>query len=375
MSKDRNLPFLKDAEEEDLVLFNMLPHIKLLSGVDTDALEKSDAIKTYTVSVPDEEFSFMHEAAVIEYHGTLFAAWYNNEKTEFGGRTLIRYSCSTDDGKTWGSPQIVADDISGKMMYCPPVFGIDDDKLYLFINEMVAGDRMHALNLYLYDEDKKSFEMLWSKPIPFKINTNVYKLPNGKLILPGRIAEMDGFPNTPAVLISDSGKIDAEWRLIKIQENGTLPDGSELLHPEISAIIHDGKTYIFSRNDRRKVPLIYISEDNCESWSTSYSCDIPLSRSKIYSGTLSDGRNYLIGNLRPGRGRLAMFVSEKDTMEFTKGIMLQNGYSDELGYGLHWHYPVAYESNGKLYIVYTVNYDEDRIKRGLVISVVDLSKI
>lgn len=35
------------------------------------------------------------------------------------------------------------------------------------------------------------------------------------VVLPGRIGELDGFSNTPAVLISDNGKINAEWCLVK----------------------------------------------------------------------------------------------------------------------------------------------------------------
>lgn len=38
-----------------------------------------------------------------------------------------------------------------------------------------------------------------------------------------------------------------------------------------------------------------------ETWSDAFSYDIPFSDSKIYAGTLSDGRNYIIGNWYPGR--------------------------------------------------------------------------
>ena len=87
----------------------------------------------------------------------------------------------------------------------------------MLINEMVSADHIHALDLYVFQEEKDCFEFLWSKPIPFKLNTNVYKMANGKLLLPGRIAELDGFPNTPAVLISDSGKIDDDYIFRKME--------------------------------------------------------------------------------------------------------------------------------------------------------------
>ena len=125
---------------------------------------------------------------------------------------------------------------------------------------MVSADHIHSLDLYVLNTETDAFEMLWSRPIPFKLNTNVVTLPNGKLMLPGRITKMDGFPNTPAVLLSDSGKIDGEWRF-KIAENGNLPDGKELVHPEISVICANEVLYMFCRNDQKRVPIVYISKD------------------------------------------------------------------------------------------------------------------
>ena len=255
------------------------------------------------------------------------------------------------------------------------MYGIDGDTLYLLLNEMVSGDHIHALDLYRYDEVSDRFEFVWSRPIPFKLNTNVVALPDGKLMLPGRIAELDGFPNTPAVLISDSGRIDAEWRLERIQPDGGMPDGSSLVHPELTAIVHDGAVWMFSRDDQRRVPLLWISRDNGETWSGACAHDVPFSDSKICAGTLSDGRNYLIGNLYPGRSRLAVFFSRPDTMTFDEGFLLQDGYSGELGFGgPQWSYPLACEADGFLYVIYTASVDpQDQSRRGAVVSAIPLA--
>lgn len=361
----------KGHTEEDKRLFELLPHIELSSDNIINSLVADRSIPAYSVVSPTEEYGFLHESAIIEYHGIIFTSWYNCVKHELQGVTPIRFSQSFDNGKTWSEPLTVTKDLHSGILYCPPVFGICDDKLYMLLNQMVSADHIHSLDLYIYNEAENEFRILWSRPIPFKLNTNVVALENGKLMLPGRIAEQDGFPNTPAVLISDSGKIDAEWRLVYIQKNGTLPDGSELVHPEISAIVDGARIYMFSRNDKRSIPLIYISEDNGESWSEPYSHDIPFSASKIYSGTLSNKRNYVIANMQPDRQNLAIFFSEAGSMKFTKGYLIQSGYSESLGHGTSWHYPCACESNGKLYIAYTTNY-ETFIKRGLTLSVIDI---
>lgn len=362
------------ARPEDEQLFQMLPHMKLLSGLCVKELEVKKEIPVYEVSYPSKEYQFLHEAAIIEYHGILFAAWYNNERIELQGRTPIRYAVSKDQGLSWSEPMVIADDPTGEIMYCPPVFGIHEDRLYLVLNQMVKPDHIHSLDLYVYEVEKEQFVQLWSRPMAFKLNTNVYELSNGKLMLPGRLGELDHFHNIPGLAIADNGKIDTKWRIVNIQKDCVLPDGSQYVHPELSAIV-DGETiYMFCRDDERNIPLFYLSADNGEHWSGPYSHDIPFSNSKIYSGTLKDGRNYLIGNIQPERSKLAIFFSKPGTMEFDKGFFLQDGVNDVLGYGTRWHYPVAYESDGKLYVIYTVSVDTNN-RRGAVLSVIDLKEV
>jgi len=365
------LPYLNEA---DWALWDMLPQESMLDGLDTDTLAVSDAEKTYEVTCPSEGYGFLHEAAVIEFKGILFAAWYNCPTLELTDRSPIRFTRSMDGGKTWEEPQIVADDPTGAILYCPPVFGIDDGKLYMLLNQMVSADHMHSLDLYVYEEETVSFKCLWSRPIPFKLNTNVYKMDNGKLLLPGRIGELDQFPNTPAVLISDSGKIDAEWRLVYIQPDGSLPDGAKLVFPELSAVIDGANILIFCRDDERNVPLLYRSADYGESWVGPIAHDIPFSGSKIYSGTLEDGRNYVIGNMQPDRRKLVLLFSRPGEMKMSSGIVLHDGPDAQLGYGEAWHYPCACEADGKLYVIYTVNIKSPSL-RGAVVSVIDLDKV
>ena len=101
--------------------------------------------------------------------------------------------------------------------------------------------------------------------------------------------------------------------------------------------------------------------------------NIPFSSSTIYSGTLSDRRNYVIGNVEPGRSKLAIFFSEPGSMTFTKEVVLQDGFSEQFGFGSMWHYPCAYEYNGSLYVIYSANVTDS--DRGAVVSVIDLAKL
>ncbi len=359
-------------DEKDKNLDGVLEHIDLAPKGISESLQINDSVKTFPVHFPDWQNGFLHEAAVISFHGTLFASWYNCPRTELQERSLIRERRSKDGGRTWSEPCVIADDPTGKILFCPPVYGICEDTLYMLVNEMVSADHIHALDLYRYDEKAESYTLLWSRPIPFKLNTNVVTLPNGKLMLSGRIAELDGFPNTPAVLLSDDGRIDTEWRLVRIQENGALPDGAKLVHPEICPILDGNTVYMFCRNDERRVPLLYRSDDCGEHWSKAQTFCLPLSDSKIYAGTLSDGRHYLIANLFPGRSRLAVLFSKAGKPFFDSGFLLQNGISRDFPAcdGSQWSYPAAWEQDGNLYVIYTAVLKNP--VRGALLSVIPL---
>ena len=370
-ARNQKLPLHSFYDFNDIMLADKLDSIRFL-GESFEELNLNTEI--ISVHEPDENFGFLHEAAIIEYHGVLYASWYNCPKSELKGYTPICGKRSYDGGKNWTDLEVICEDKSEEILYCPPVYGICDDTLYMLVNQMVAPDHIHALDLYVLNNKTDKFELLWSKPIPFKLNTNVVTLPNGKLMLPGRIAKLDGFPNTPAVLISDNGKINAEWRLVKVAENGELPDGSKLVHPEISVMSINDTLYMFNRNDQRKVPIVYISKDCGEHWSDALSHDIPYVSSKIYAGNLSDGKKYLISNIdRFDRSILAVYFMDKDSEKFNKRIILFDKNHTRIAGASACHYPAAFESDGKLYIIATLNYEWSR--RGAVLFIVDLKNI
>ena len=376
---------LQYRKEENINLSELLPFESILDGVDVNELAVSeDSVSTFPVAYPDAEYKFLHEAAVIVFHGTIFCSWYNCPENELEGYTCIRGKFSRDGGKSWSAAEIIAADPERKLIYCPPVYGICDDELFLFINTMVGADLIHSLELYKFDPATEKFVFVKSESLPFKLNTNVCKMDNGKLLLPGRIAEPDSFPSTPAVLISDSGKIDAPWRLVKLQPDRFLPDGSKLWHPELTVTVQKNIITAFCRNDLRNVPLFYRSTDYGETWSGVMEHDIPFANSKIYSGTLADGRNYLIGNIASpdetpysgaSRSKLALFISEPGKSRFSKGILLRDGYDAKWDIHPQWSYPSAYESDGKLYIIYTMLTQVEPVHRGAMMSVVDVTKL
>lgn len=353
---------------DDVLLSLKIQSLKLCTEAPRD-ISLPAAIST--IHEPDEDFNFLHEAAIIEYKGILYSAWYSCPRAELRGYTPILGRRSKDNGKSWSEPEIICEDKTGKIMYCPPIFGICDDSLYMMVNQMSAPDHIHSLDLYRLNEATKKFQLLWSRPIPFKLNTNVTKLPNGKLILPGRLGELDGFPITPAVMISDSGKIDAEWRIVKIAKDGVLEDGEKLVFPELSVMHHQSTLYCFCRNDKRRVPLVYLSKDLGDTWEKAFSHDVPYISSKVYAGNLTNGRKYLICNIDDfSRSRLAIYFTEPHGEIFTQRQILFD--KDSLPYknAIACHYPAAYEKDGRLYVIASLNYEES--VRAAVLITIDI---
>ena len=153
-------------DEDDVRLCGQMPSVSFLSDRVEDIPE--DAATLSRLYDPCDRFRFLHECAVIEFKGTLYASWYNNPQTELHGYTPICEMRSRDGGKTWTPMEIVAHDESARILYCPPVYGIDEGRLYMLINEMVGADLMHSLDLYVLDEESDRFEKVWSRPIPLQ---------------------------------------------------------------------------------------------------------------------------------------------------------------------------------------------------------------
>ena len=173
-------------DEKDRKLHDLMEEIRLLPDRMPDAVASPDIV-TREVHYPTSEYRFLHEAAIISFKGVLYTSWYNCHTTELRGRTPIRGRRSSDGGRTWSDVEVIADDNTAGILWCPPVYGIYDDRLWMFMNEMTSADHIHALDLFVLDEETGKFTPVWSLPVPFKLNTNVVTLSDGRLMLPGRV--------------------------------------------------------------------------------------------------------------------------------------------------------------------------------------------
>lgn len=326
---------------------NMLPGI--------DSAEIQDNIVTQIIQRPDDEFKFLHDCMIVEFKKTLYAAWYNCPEGEMVGRSVIRGRHSNDGGKTWSGISIFVEDKTDTYMYVPPAFAVCNDSLYLLVTRMVGLDMVQDVEIFRLDEATRTFKSVMMIDIPFLPNTNAFRMSNGRLIIAGRCADIPGeMPLFPAVLISDSGRIDAPWRLVKIYPSKTLPDGVDFQFPETAVIVDGAEITAFTRNDREAAPVMFISRDCGETWSNPMTHDLPVGRAKMYAGKLSDNRRFLVSNLETsGRNKLVLFLTKKNSKMFSEYLVIRNGNDAGLDATPEWSYPAAIEYDSKLYVIYT----------------------
>ncbi len=306
----------------------------------------------------DPGYKFLHDCAVTAYHGRLYAAWYNCPEGEMAGSSVIRGRVSGDGGKTWDAVRTLAADPENKYMYVPPAFGVcpKTDKLYLLVSRMTGCDVMKDWEIFILDEKSGDWTKVRTLPQPFLPNTPVFRRSDGKLIIGGRVSPEPGTcPEIPAAAISDSGAIDAPWRIVRIQDMVKAPDRGNPF-PE-TALIADGMDVTaFVRHDCGE-PLMYESPDGGETWSEPVYHNIPDGASKVAAGMLSDSSRWILANLPPvsgvRRSMLALYRTEPGKKEFTRVSWLRNGIDPELDAVPEWSYPAAVEQNGYLYVMCT----------------------
>ncbi|MBQ9964678.1 MAG: exo-alpha-sialidase [Clostridia bacterium] len=364
-------PYFGEKEQKQVA---RMPYVNL---IDHDALREvsHERVQRHVVRLPDTEFRFVHESAIIEYNGVLFVAWYSCPEKELQGYTPIHGARSFDGGKTWTEKRVWAHDAQQVEMYCPPVFGICDGELYLFVNSMHGFDNITAMEVYRWNAQTETFDFCRRNEMCFKLNTNMLTLSNGKRLLPGRSGVFGKNPLNPAVLISDSGAAEGDWRLVVV-------DTADILASETTVLEENGTLYMFCRNGGADITRLYLSLDGGETWSSAASHDIPLRSVKMYVGTLADGRHYVIGNAEASmRHKIILYLSEPHELRFTKYMVLYDMDAGE-PYVPHTdmcHYPCVWETNGRLYISLTLNYtdtdlgDNTWLIRGISVYEIDLT--
>lgn len=300
---------------------------------------------------------FLHDLAVTALYGKIYQAWYNSTDAEICGSSLIRGRFSCDGGSSWSEPFTVIGSINAaEEHYVPVSFFPHDGKLYALITEMV-GKNM-TISLDLYEQQADPFEK-WKKVSNvsggFICNASPVRMNNGNYIVGAWIPMKEETPAFPVILISNGADIKKQWRCIFLYDP-LHPQAVKIRCPEISLMADDNKITAFVRNDEGP-SYVFISEDFGESWSAPCSNPMSIGNSKIYAGTLSNGKRYIVYNEERGyfiRTLMVIAVMERDSDRFSKVYKVFEDVDAEIGRGRTWFYPCTCEYDGNLYVACTL---------------------
>jgi len=306
-----------------------------------------------------EERKFVHDTMMCVYHEKIYMAWYSCPRGEIADDTMIIGKTSSDNGKSWSEPFIIASDDGSRgavRHYVPVCFAIDKGRLYAIISEMTRHDRPVSTGLYRMDNKKgtESWEYVTDiisekDNVSLIVNNNVLSLPNGGYIMSGRYyPEKNCYPDRPCVLVCADGDI-TKWKIVPLcgEALGTCPETSVTLTA-------DGKLIAVTRNAAGKKSIFFISEDMGSMW-TRVENSLPVVDTKLYAYTLSNGKTLVIFNCSSNgkeRTRLCLGVLNTQTMLFENVRTLAFGMSEV---GDIYHYPCVVENRGTVFVSCTVN--------------------
>lgn len=321
------------------------------------------------------EFQFTLGADIVFHDGEFIAQWANSRVDENDAETLVRCRRSRD-GATWSEREVIASGFDGPGFHSHGVFHSQEGKLWSF-NAQIR--QQQALNGYfqglctdafLLNPQTKKWELqsvtgldaFWPlcKPV---------RLTNGKWIMAGA----QNAPKTvlAAVAICDDDNF-TRWRQIVIAHPADLPP--EQMWGETTVTVEGSRVLAIVRNGRKGGTGFWhsISTDHGETWPELCESNIPHGGGRPVLGRLSDGRHFLVSNIR-SRNTLVLTLTKPCSFEFDRMFRLLDKPSPPVrmpggGKRSQWGYPSAIEHDGKLYVVYSAT------KESTGLTIVDLAK-
>ncbi|MBQ7157862.1 MAG: exo-alpha-sialidase [Treponema sp.] len=342
------------------------------SDKNTLGLSYPDGIETFTVFDAQEKGDhFCNGAVLASFKGVLYCQWQSSAKDEDAPDTKVVYAVSTDDGKTWSEPKVLAK--SPKRGYrSSGGWHVTEDSLIAYINEWTEGlTPRGGFTYYTASKDGKK----WSKLKPVKMadgsvmngifEQDPHALPDGRII--GAAHFQKGLYVCPIYTDNPSGTDG--WKKGAFVSRNT---GSTSVEMEPSWFTNSDATLVMVFRDQNSsfVKLAATSTDRGETWSQVVATTMPDARTKQSAGNLPDGTAFFVGNPVSDtfRSPLALTLST-DGKHFDKAYLLRatselpeikyEGKAKRKGY----HYPKSLVTDRYLYTAYTTGKELVQITR------------
>lgn len=334
------------------------------NNTDTLGLSYPEGIETVTVWKADVSGDhYCNGVCLAEYKGDLYCQWQSSATDEDSDDTHVMYSVSSDKGRTWSEPQVLAQNIGNG--YCTSGGWLaTDDRLVAYINFWDNSlSPKGGYTYYITSEDGSSWTspqqvtMADGSPMQGVFEQDPHVLSSGRIVNAAHF--QPGLVVCPIYTDDPSGVSGWKKGNFTATQNGTQ---SVEMEPSIFVQSDGTLCMIFRDQTSSYKKLISYSYDDGETWSKVQSTDMPDARTKQSAGNLSDGTAFMAGCPVNNslRSPLAVTLSS-DGKNFNKAYLLRSNSSDpELVYTgtakrKGFHYCKSLAANGELYVGYATN--------------------
>jgi hypothetical protein len=265
----------------------------------TLGLEPAEGTETVTVFAPTETTDHFSNGVVLAaFGGNLYCMWQSSQKDEDAADTWVAYSRSTDDGKTWSSPMVLAETIANG--YCSSGGWLATaDSLVGYINTWPSAvSPRGGFTRYVASADGLN----WTEPANVLMadgsvlngifEQDPHLLPDGRIVNAAHF--QPGLFINPIYTDDPSGV--RGWK--RGDYTHLTTSGTNSIEMEPSLFCQDDGTLVMVFRDQNTSFHTWAStsKDRGEHWSTPVLTNMTDSRSKQSAGNLPDGTAFMVNN-------------------------------------------------------------------------------
>ncbi len=363
---------LSSASMADNIPFSHPANLFDASNSNTLGLSVAPGSETVTVFAPgDETDHFSNGVVMIAFKGALYCMWQSSQTDEDAADTWVAYSRSLDEGKTWSTPMVLAEDIENG--YCSSGgWHATADTLVAYINTWPDNlTPKGGYTRYVTSTDGIN----WSAPADVTMadgsriegifEQDPHVLPNGRIV--NATHKQPGLKVMPIYTDDPLGVSGWKEGAFSFTDKG---EQSRELEPSLYWKSDGTLVMIFRDQNSTYLKMAATSTDNGETWSNAVLTDFPDARTKQSAGNLPDGTAYFAGNPVNNKTRIPLVLTlSRDGNVFDTAYLLRSndempplryeGSAKRAGY----HYPKSMVYNDYLYVAYATNKEDVQYTR------------